>query len=166
MEFNVGDRCQWVDRDTDEVTGGTVESILPPKTQKPNDWWRYTEEQQQDFITFATVKWDDGTTDTVDMDDLDTEDSTLEREFRNTANQVLVQIQNKVSQASKLLSEAVKLSEEHGVPFYSEVSFLAQSYFPESFESKFEGVDSDLVYSITDASSEYGYAGWEHSDVC
>ena len=37
--FSVGDRCQWLDSETDEVTGGVVESILPPKKTKPTDWW-------------------------------------------------------------------------------------------------------------------------------
>ena len=165
--FSVGDRCQWIDRDTDEVTGGTVESVIPPKVMKPNNWWSYTKEQQEDFITYATVKWDDGTTDTVDMEDLDQEDSELEREFRLKANEVLLKIREKCAASAALLSEAVALSEEHGIPFNSEVSFLGQSYFPNSFKEKYKGeLDSDLVYSITDASSEYGYGGWEHSDVC
>lgn len=164
MEFNVGDRCQWQDRDTDEITGGVVEAVIAPKITKPADWWNYTEQQQQDFITYAVVSWDDGTTDTVDMDDLDKEDTALELEFRKVAESALKEIQDKVSQASALLSEAVALSEKHGIPFYSEVSFLAQSYKPTSFESKFSEVDSDFVYSVTNASSSY--AGWEHSDVC
>lgn len=164
--FSVGDRCQWEDRDTSEVTGGTVESVTPPKVMKPNNWWSYTEEQQKDFITYATVKWDDSTTDTVDMEDLDPEDSELEREFRLKANDVLTQIREKCAASAKLLGEAVALSEKHGIPFNSEVSFLGQSYFPNSFKDKYDGVDSDLVYAITDASSEYGYGGWEHSDVC
>ena len=164
--FSVGERCQWVDRDTDEVTGGTVDSIIPPKEMKPNDYWRYPKSKQEDFITYAVVKWDDGTTDTVDMDDLDVEDSPLEREFRLAANVHLKEIMAKANQASALLSEAVALSEKYGIPFNPDVSFLGQSYFPNSFEEKYKGVDSDLVYSITNASSEYGYGGWEHSDVC
>lgn len=167
--FVAGDRCQWEDRDNDEVTGGTVESIIPPKRMKTNDYWntsKYSEAEREEMITYAVVKWDDNTTDTVDMDDLDLEDSELEREFRNKANEVLYEIRKKCAASAKLLEEAVKLSEEHGIPFNSEVSFLGQSYFPNSFEEKYKGVDMDLVYSITDASSEYGYGGWEHSDVC
>lgn len=164
MEFKVGDRCQWQDRDTDELTGGTVESVLPPKTPRPHDYWRFTTEQQQDFITWTTVKWDDGTTDTVDMDDLDQEDSTLEREFRNAANEVLVKIREKVVAASKLLDEAVELSEKHGIPFSSEISFLGQPYKPTTFDEKYGEIDADFVDSVTGAYCEY--EGWQHSDVC
>jgi len=167
--FTVGDRVQWVDRDTDEVTGGTIESIIPPKRIKPNDWWntsKYSEAEREDMVTWANVKWDDNTSDSVDIEDLDTEDSPLEREFRTKAGEVLSEIYRKVSASAKLLEEAVKLSEEHGIPFSSSVSFLGQSYFPTSFESKYPDVSSDIVYAITEASSEYGGAGWEHSDVC
>lgn len=167
--FQVGDRCQWEDRDNDEVTGGTVESIIPPKRMKTNDWWnttKYSEVEREEMVTYAVVKWDDNTSDTVDMDDLDLEDSELEREFRGKASEVLSEIYRKVSAASKLLTEAVKLSEEHGIPFNSEVSFLGQSYFPASFSEKYGDVNSDIVYAITEASSEHGDSGWEHSDVC
>lgn len=168
-DFKVGDRVQWVDRDTDEVTGGTIESTIAPKRMKTNDWWntqKYTEAEREEMITYANIKWDDNTSDSVDIDDLDPEDSALEREFRLAAAPVLSEIQRKVAQASKLLSEAVKLSEEHGIPFNSDVSFLGQSYTPESFQEKYPDLSSDLVYEITEASNEYGDAGWEHSDVC
>lgn len=167
--FVAGGRCQWIDRDNDEVTGGTVETVIPPKRMRVNDYWntsKYSETEREEMITYAVVKWDDNTTDTVDMDDLDVEDTPLEREFRLKANEVLAEIHRKCSEGARLLSEAVKLSEEHGIPFHPEISFLGQSYFPNSFEEKYKGVDRDLVYSITDASSEYGYGGWEHSDVC
>lgn len=164
MEFKVGSRCQWHDRDTDEITGGEVESIIPPKRMKTNNWWSLPESEQQEMITYAVVKWDDGTTDTVDLDDLDQEDSTLEREFRNTANQVLVKIQEKVRAASKLLDEAVELSEQHGIPFSSEISFLGQPYKPTTFEEKYGEIDADFVDSVTGAYCEY--EGWQHSDVC
>lgn len=168
-KFVAGSRCQWIDRDTDEVTGGTVETVIPPKRMRVNDYWntsKYSDAEREEMVTYAVVKWDDNTTDTVDMDDLDVEDTPLEREFRIKANEVLSEIHRKCSEATRLLSEAVKLSEEHGIPFRPEISFLGQSYFPNSFEEKYKGVDMDLVYSITDASSEYGYGGWEHSDVC
>jgi hypothetical protein len=165
-DFKVGDRVQWIDRDTDEVTGGTIESTIPPKRMKTNDYWRLPQSEQDEMITYANIKWDDNTSDSVDIDDLDPEDTQLEREFRLAAAPVLSEIQRKVTQASKLLSEAVKLSEEHGIPFNSDVSFLGQSYTPTSFSEKYPDLSSDLVYEITEASNEYGDAGWEHSDVC
>lgn len=168
MEFNVGDRCQWEDRDTDEVTGGTVESIIPPKRMKTNNYWSLPQSEQDEMITYAVVKWDDNTTDTVNMDDLDLEDNELEREFRNEANVVLSDIMSKVRLASKILQEAVDISEEHGVPFSSEISFIGQSYFPTTFSDKYGELDADFVDAITGASTSYygDGAGWEHSDVC
>lgn len=166
---SVGDRCQWKDRNTDEVTGGTIESIIPPKMPKPSDWWnssKYSPTHLEAFVTYANVKWDDNTTDAVDIDDLDPEDSELEREFRTEANAHLSEIINLAEQASKILSKAVDLSEKYGIPFDSPVSFLGQSYFPTSFSSRWSDVSNDLVYSITKASSEYSNEGWEHSDVC
>lgn len=166
-DFKVGDRVQWVDRDTEEVTGGLIESTIPPKRMKVTDWWntsKYTEAEREEMITYANIKWDDNTSDSVDIDDLDAEDTPLEREFRLAADSVLAEIRIKLAQSAKLLSEAVKLSEEHGIPFNAEVSFLGQSYTPNSFEEKYDGISSDLVYEITEASGEY--AGWEHSDVC
>lgn len=162
--FNVGDRVQWEDRDTDEITGGTVDSIIPPKRMKTNNYWSLPQAEQDEMITYAVVKWDDNTADTVDMEDLDPEDSALEKEFRETAATALSLIQRKVVEASKALSEAVKISEEYGIPFSSEVSFLGQPYKPASFGSKFSEIDDDFVDAITGAYCEY--EGWQHSDVC
>jgi ribosomal protein L14E/L6E/L27E len=158
MEFKVGDRCQWHDRDTDELTGGTVESVIPPKRMKTNDWWntsKYSEQDRADMVTYAVIKWDDGTSDTVDMDDLDQEDSALEREFRNVATEATTKIMEKVRAASKLLQEAVDISEQYGIPFSSEISFLGQPYKPASFEDKFGDIDDDFVDSVTGAYCEY-----------
>jgi len=167
--FSVGNRCQWLDDDTDEITGGTVESILPPKKPKPCDWYdssKYTETDRLDFITYANVNWDDGTTDAVDIDDLDEEDSDLEKQFRQTASKALKLIHAKVAEAETALSEACDISEKYGVPFDSNISFLSQSYSPDTMEEKFPNVDLSFINEITGSSNEYGYGGWEHSAVC
>lgn len=164
--FSVGDRCQWQDFETDEVTAGTVESILPSKKHKPSDWWKYSEVDQLDFVTYANVKWDDGTEDAVDMDDLMEEDSDLEKEFRQTASKALKLIKAKVAEAENALSEACALSEKYGVPFDTGISFLSQSYTPDSVGEKFPDVDRSFINEITGASNEYGYGGWEHSAAC
>jgi hypothetical protein len=169
--FSVGERCQWEDRDTNEVFNGTVSSIIPSKRVKPKDWWdtsKYTQADLDDMVTYANVTWDDGTEDAVDIDDLDSEDSELERQFRTTVNSVSDQIHKKLDEASAALSEAVALSEKHGIPFSASVSFLGQSYFPTSFPGKFGELDSDFVSGITGAYTEYygEGVGWEHSDVC
>ena len=167
--FSVGDRCQWLDGETDEVTGGVVESILPPKKTKPTDWWdsrKYTEEDRLDFVTYANVNWDDGTTDAVDIDDLDEEDSELEKQFRQTASKALKLINAKVAEAEAALSEACAISEKYGVPFSTDISFLSQSYHADSTREKFPDLDSSFISEITGAYNEYGYSGWEHSQVC
>jgi hypothetical protein len=167
--FSVGDRCQWLDDDTDEVTGGVVEAILPPKKPKPRDWYdssKYTEADRLDFITYANVKWDDNTTDAADIDDLSEEDSELEKQFRQTASKALKLINAKVAEADAALSEACKIADKYGVPFDSGISFIRQSYSPDTTEEKFPELDRSFIDEVTGASNEYGYGGWAHSQVC
>lgn len=95
---------------------------------------------------------------------------TLEDEFKKLVNEHKAEIDAKVSEASAALGEAVKLSEKYGIPFSPSISFLHNSYYPNSFyEKKFSELDSDVVTDLTDAYSwsDYGdSAGWEHSAVC
>lgn len=90
--------------------------------------------------------------------------SELEKTFAKVANDIIPQIEEKLAAAMKLLGEAEELSEEHGVPFYSNISPLGQSFRPESFAEKFSEVDSDVVYDLTESYGEYD--GWQHSAVC
>ena len=165
-QFSVGDRCQWQDFETDEITAGVIDSLIPSKKPKPSNWWKFSEEEQLDFVTYANVKWDDATEDAVDVDDLMEEDSELEKQFRQTASMALKKIKAKLAEASAALGEAVALSEKYGVPFDTGVSFVSQSYNPDSTSEKFPDVDSSFINEVTGASNEYGYDGWEHSQVC
>jgi hypothetical protein len=63
--------------------------------------------------------------------------------------------------------EAEKLSDEHGIPFGSNISPLSQSYFPNSFREKFPDLDldSEEIQELV-GYSEYYEGGWEHSAVC
>lgn len=92
----------------------------------------------------------------------------LEKEFRETVVEISNQIRAKVREASKALDEAVALSEEHGVPFYSTVSPLSQTYSPTSVVDKWPGLDSETIEDISGGwTREYGFgAGWQHSAVC
>lgn len=96
-------------------------------------------------------------------------DKTLEEEFEQLVNDHKAEIQAKVAEASKALQEAVELSKKYGIPFRPHVSFLGNSYYPQSFyDGKFAELDSEVVSDLTGAWTNYdsGYAGWEHSAVC
>lgn len=163
--FKIGDRVQYVDYATDDVFDGVVASITPPKRMKTNDYWRASEAEQAEMVTFVSVKWDDGTEEPVNEEELTPVDSTLEREFRLTYYSARDKIAEKLAKADKLIDEAVALSEEYGVPFSAYVSPLNNSYFPRSMEEKFPEIDLVFVSELTEASNEYG-SGWEHSAVC
>lgn len=90
--------------------------------------------------------------------------NTLEQEFCSVVDSHLDEIKAKVDEASKVLKEATKLSEKYGIPFYSHISPIGQSYNPSSFSKKFPGLDEDIVSDLTASHSEY--SGWQHSAVC
>lgn len=111
------------------------------------------------------------------MNDLDddgelTEHSTeaeteLEKEFKAAYDEVNDKINAFITEAESALDNAVQLSELYGVPFYSSISFLRNTYYPQSHYEKFAGIDSEYVISITEAYNEYpGEGGWRHSAVC
>jgi hypothetical protein len=95
-----------------------------------------------------------------------TEADSIEKEFEELVNAHKDEIDAKVREASKALSEAVELSEKYGIPFRPSISFLRNSYFPESFDEKFSELDSEIVSDLTGAWREYSDGGWEHSAVC
>jgi hypothetical protein len=93
--------------------------------------------------------------------------SELEKEFKDLVDEKQVLIFAKLEQASQLLSEAVSISEEFGIPFNANISAIRQSYFPVSFDKKFGKLDQEFAFETADAYSEYPqYGGWQHSAVC
>src|ERR1700723_2063982 len=68
----------------------------------------------------------------------------LEREFLKTFHAVHGKIQENLRQASLLIEEAVKLSEENGMPFRPKFNLCGfkMSYIPRSMEEKFPKLDS------------------------
>lgn len=93
---------------------------------------------------------------------------TLEDEFLKIVNEHKDEIQAKLKEASAALSAAVDLAEKYGVPFYSNISFLSQSYTPTSYYEKFPELERDVVGDLIDVypGGEWGGDGWEHSAVC
>jgi hypothetical protein len=166
IDPKVGDRVQAYNKDGDPLDGVIV-SILPPKKERTNEYWSLSDKKRLDMTAHATIKWDAGGETDEPVDSIDPEDSELERQFRVEAASVIKKIDKKLAIASKALDEAVELSEKHGIPFSTSVSPLSQSYFPTTFSEKFGDIETDLVDSITGASTEYPEdGGWEHSAVC
>lgn len=89
----------------------------------------------------------------------------LEAEFQAHVDKVQEEIMKHVKKAEKALQKAVDLADEHGVSFYSSVSFLGQNYNAELIE-KYAELEQDFVDEATGTYNEYGGAGWQHSDVC
>lgn len=141
--------------------------FLPPKRELSKGYWSETPEVKKEMTLHARVKWeDDGTESEVVAEELTERDSEMERQFRKVAAEAGIRIQEKLNQAAQLIEEAEKISEETGVPFTASVSPLGQSYIPNSLAEKFPDLDTSFAYDVTEASSEYGYGGWEHSAVC
>lgn len=120
--------------------------------------------KMEKYISELTVKWDDGTEETDGTYYFHPEDSEFEREFRNAIPDANKRIQEKLDLASKYLEEALKISEETGVPFESGISFLGQSYVPKTFEGKFPEVSNAFMQEAANVYNDY--PGWQHSAIC
>lgn len=110
----------------------------------------------------------------------------LEEEYNRLVKSVeenKAKIEEQLELAGDALNKAVELSEEHGIPFYSGVSFLSQPYVPSTFRQKFENLldydcendddEEDMeeidekMYELFDVSShDLSEEGWKHSAVC
>lgn len=110
--------------------------------------------------------------------------------IKNVKEEVYGLIQEKLDLSQKYLSEAQEISEKYGIPFYSEISPLPQTYVPESFEEVFEALceqikieSKDFIASYSHIENKatdllsgevginfyndyYGGAGWERSAIC
>lgn len=158
----VGDEVQLVS--ISGVRDGVVMEITPAQDGQPKQYWLLPAEEQKKFITCALVKFEDGSEESVELYCLEEKEDSIQREFRNTAIRVTALINEKLKVASEALREAVQLSEEHGIPFHSYISFLSQSYSPGNTKDKFPGVDSEFIEEFTNSYNEYD--GWQHSAVC
>lgn len=92
----------------------------------------------------------------------------LETEFKQIATTIGMQIEAKVALSEQILKEAMELADAHGVPFYSGISLIPQSYVPTSFNKKFRDINPEVVEELTGV-SEYDQNdayGWHVSQVC
>ena len=111
------------------------------------------------------VTWDDGSTDSVSEYTVEKRDDEFAREFREAFYSKIDLIKAKLDLADTILSQAVELSEELGVPFNSNISPLYNSYIPKTFQTKFPKVTIELVQNLID-SEDWHSCGWKHSQIC
>ena len=167
--FKVGDLVQIFvhpskDGNAPYYKDGKITLVSSPKENKPKDWWLLPEEKRKEYQQYYTVKFDYDDTEQVLEDWLVApRDSELEREFRNAADAAHNLINVKLQEASKLLDEAVKISEECGVPFHTEISYVGNAYLPESAKKKFPNLDFESMKDISGSDHEYDSPGWENS---
>jgi hypothetical protein len=116
----------------------------------------------------------------TELDDFDDEDDAndpdaktpeqlaLEAEFEAVVKKAHSEIDAEVKIARDHIARAVKLSEKYGIPFHAGVSPLGNNYTPQSFKTKFPGLDTEFVSDVTGTWDEenYQYGGWQHSAVC
>lgn len=166
MKYKVGDLVQaQVD---DVMQEGEVIAVTPAQTERPKDYWNLPPEEIEKCYAHYSVKWNDGAETSHSEGDwnIAPRDDEYQRAFRVATLKAHELIGEKLQEAMSLLSDAEKISEEHGVPFRSNISFLSQSYTPQSMKAKHANVDTDFMRDLTGAYNEYGYEGWEHSAVC
>lgn len=166
-DVKVGDLVQAYDSKGEPIDG-TVVSIEPAKRVRPADYWNLSDKERKETYPVALVGFDTGGQKKFSTDELDPQDSEIEREFREAVPNGLRQIKKKLEKAEAALQEAVDLSEELGIPFRAGISFLSQSYFPTSLREKFGDIEYQFVSDVSGAWTQWGMdgGGWEHSAVC
>ncbi len=163
-ELKVGARVQ-KDDDVAEPIGGVVEAHEPAVRPREREYWKFSEEEQDQMNDHWVVKWDDGSTERVTNPSL--EDNELERKFRKAADEAGKKIQKLLAKASKAIDEAEEIAEKFGVPFSSSVSPLSQAYYPTTTNDLYPDLDRDFIDTVSGAyHSDYGEDGWQHSAVC
>ena len=169
MDYKVGPRVQKASLVNEKLNFrvGTISDVVF-ETVERKSYDYYTRQDKtiyENIMKSITVKWDDGEEEpNINPWELSLEDSPLEREFRIKATEVLDLINAKLAIAGKALDEAEQIAEENGISFSSGISPLGQSYIASTVKEKWPDVDSELIYSVTEAYGEYD--GWQHSAVC
>ena len=90
----------------------------------------------------------------------------LEQKFREVHAKYNPQIKEKMEAAAKLIAEAEQISEEHGLPFSTNL-MSDTGYVPDSFEAIFgdlKNEDSDIIYELTHTYN-HEYTGWQNSST-
>lgn len=161
--LSAGQSVQHVERYPNRVRDGVIVTLTPAKRAEEREYWKLSEQEQDDMCDHATVKWSDGEVSEMVADDLQKRDSTLEREFRMHAYEGQKLIDQKMAEADAAIGAACKLAEQYGLSFSACVSPLSQTFKVPILE-KYEELDSEFLEGIVDASGEY--EGWQHSAVC
>jgi hypothetical protein len=164
-DWKAGDRVQTYDKNGD-IKAGAVDSVTTEtrERQEYGGWSRVPKTVTETFVSQVNVKWDNGEEESLKPYQLRAEDNELERQFRLAVPDAHKRIQEKLALAERYLAEAVEISEETGVAFSADISFLSQSYKPSSFGDKFPDVSEELMQEVTSSYNEY--EGWQHSAVC
>ncbi|HEY5267570.1 MAG TPA: hypothetical protein VII94_00345 [Candidatus Saccharimonadales bacterium] len=159
----VGDRVQKQEKEVFIV--GAIAS-LNMKTEQHSARYGFPA-REETVLDSAVVKWDNGVEETLDCWSLHPEDSVLERQFRATVPAIQSLIKEKLALSSRYLREAQQVADDNGIPFYSHISPLSQSYIPDSLQEKWNDVSKEVVQEETETYSEYDFCGgWQHSAVC
>lgn len=90
----------------------------------------------------------------------------LEEEFKKEYEAVAGKMKDLLDKADKLIEEAVKLSNETGVPlrFRPWSDFNSRRYVPEKFWEKFKELDDEFVDDVCNVYPQRNYGpidGWE-----
>lgn len=92
----------------------------------------------------------------------------LEKKFREAYAKYNPEIQAKMNEAGKLIAEAEKISEEHGIPFSTNL-MSDTGYMPASFESIYSELlqDDESSEAIHELTGMYNteYTGWQNSST-
>ncbi len=169
-KFKTGDKVQLIkltaSLDLDYIKDGEILAIEPAKIKRDNyTYWKLSLDEKIKMEDFANVKWDDGSIYSVSVQDIEKQDSDLERQFRLQSIKTLKEIHKALEQADEALSKAEELSEKHGIPFYSSVSRLRQGYTPSTIQSLYAGISNEFVRTYSGVYNDYD-EGWEHSQIC
>lgn len=92
--------------------------------------------------------------------------SELEKEFIETRKKIEPLIEAKLEEAQKCINEAVKLSDEYGVPFNTCFTGVPNEYIPHSFKKYQIDIDSweeQERWNIYPSYDEFYRTGWQHS---
>jgi hypothetical protein len=116
--------------------------------------------------TMVEVQWDNiNTINCVPKNSIrpEAECSELEKEFISLIDTHYSIIVDKIREADKLLTEAIELSEKHGMPVPAPI-LDQEAYIPNSFFTKFAELDLSLVRKLCKVYvSSDTYYGWQNS---
>lgn len=74
----------------------------------------------------------------------------LEAKFTSTYEEASAEIRKYLEQAREALSNAVKVSKEKGIPFYSSVVFNGDTYVPNTMKNKWEGLSKEFISEFSE----------------